>query len=370
MDDHPKSSDDKPSSPTELTKPSWKYLFRRTIREFSRDQLNDKAAALTYYSVLSIFPALIALVSILGLVGQQQQTTDTLMSLVEDVAPSGTADQLRGPIQSITDNPGAGLGLVLGLAVALWTASKYVNAFSRAMNDIYGVAEGRPFWKLRPIMYVLTAALIVLVALAALMLVVSGPIAQSIGDVVGVGATAVTIWSIAKWPVLVLVAVVVIALLYYFTPNIKQPKFRWASVGAVVALLSAAGATALLIVYINVAGGDSFNRTYGSLGGVIVALLWVWVMNLMLLFGAELDAELERVRELQSGQPAEERMQLPLRDTTKIIKDREKYTELLAQARVLRRSEGERLDTGVHAAGGAPYPHRGARRRPDDRPRR
>ncbi len=371
MDEHPKRSDDDEttSSPTELTKPSWTYLIRRAIREFSRDQLNDKAAALTYYSVLSLFPALIALVSILGLVGQRENTTDTLMDLVDDIAPSGMADQLQGPIQSITQNPGAGLGLVLGLLVALWTASKYVSAFSRAMNDIYGVAEGRPFWKQRPLMYVLTVVLIVLVALAALMLVVSGPIARSIGDVVGLGSPAVTVWSIARWPVLVLVAIVVIALLYYFTPNIKPPKFRWVSAGAVVALLSAAAATALLLVYLNVAGGDTLNRTYGSLGGVIAALLWLWVMNLMLLFGAGLDAELERVRELQDGQPAEEQIQLPPRDTTKIIKDRARYAELVAQARVLRRTEGEHLEAWTHP-GGTQHPHRGPRRRRDDRTQR
>ncbi|HLS49440.1 MAG TPA: YihY/virulence factor BrkB family protein [Actinomycetaceae bacterium] len=323
-------------SPTDVTKPGWSYLLRRSAAEFSRDQLTDKAAALTYYGVLSIFPALIALVSILGLLGQGQSTTNALIDTMSDVVPPETAEQLRGPIASITETSGAGLGLIIGLLTAIWTASNYVNAFSRAMNGIYGVAEGRPFWKLRPIMYAFTALLIVLVAAAALMLVVSGPIARTIGDLVGLGETALMVWNIAKWPVLVLIAIIIIALLYYVTPNVQLPKFRWMSPGAIVALVVAALATAGLGLYISLMGGESYNQTYGSLAGVIIFLLWLWIMNLILLFGAELDAELQRVRQLQMGIAAEEDIQLPARDTTKIDKDRRKYEEQVAEARELR----------------------------------
>src|SRR5690625_3243257 len=328
-------------SPTDVSKPGWSYLLRRAAAEFSRDQLTDKGAALTYYAVLSLFPALIALVSILGLVGQGQATTDTLIDTLTDVVPPDTAEQLRGPISAITESPGAGLGLVLGLLTALWTASNYVNAFSRAMNGVYGVAEGRPFWKLRPAMYGLTALLIVLVAAAALLLVVSGPVARTVGSLIGLGETALTVWNIAKWPVLVIIAIIIIALLYYFTPNVQLPKFRWMTPGAVLALVVAALATAGLGLYISLMGGESYNRTYGSLAGVIIFLLWLWIMNLVLLFGAELDAELQRVRQLSLGVAAEEDIQLPPRDTTKIEKDRKKYLKQVAEARALRREAAE-----------------------------
>lgn len=327
---------DKPASGT------LKHLLTRTFHGISGHQLPDRAAALTYYAVLSIFPALVALVSILGLVGQGQSTTDKLIDMIREVAPPETADQLRAPISTITENPGAGIGLIFGVLAAVWTASKYVNAFGRAMNSIYEVPEGRPTWKLRPQMYALTALLIVLVSVVALLLVLSGPVATTIGDLVGLGATALTVWGIAKWPVLAAAAVLTIAILYYFTPNVRQPKFRWVSAGAVVALVAAALATAGLAGYLQVMGGGSYNRMYGSLAGVILFLLWLWIMNLMLLVGGELDAEIERARELHRGIAAEDDIQLPLRDTKKAEADRDRQAKLSAQARELR--SAERLD--------------------------
>lgn len=329
----------KPDSITDIEKPSWKHTFKRAVREFSADQLTDKAAALTYYAVLSLFPALIALVSILGVVGQGQATTTAILDLLGQNLPEDTVAQLEGPITSITQNQGAGLGLLVGILVALWTASNYVNAFSRAMNGIYEVPEGRPIWKLRPIMYVLTAVLIVLVGVAALILAVSGPVARWIGDLIGLGDTAVTVWSYAKWPVLVLIVVVVIALLYYFTPNVRMPKFRWVSPGALLAIVVAALATVGLGFY--VANFGSYDRTYGTLAGVIVFLLWLWIMNVVLLFGAEFDAEMERGRQLQAGIPAEEDIQLPPRDTKKIEKDAAKERKLIDEAREIRLHAGD-----------------------------
>ncbi|MFH5822367.1 YihY/virulence factor BrkB family protein [Georgenia sp. AZ-5] len=329
-----------PGSPTELPGPTWRYAFKRAVREFLRNQLTDKAAALTFYSVLSLFPALIACVSILGVVGQGQATTEAVIGMLNDYLPDETARQLEGPISGITENTRAGLGLVIGLLIALWTASNYVNAFSRAMNSTYEVPEGRPIWKLRPMMYAITAMLVVLGAVAALILVVSGPVARWVGDLIGLGATAVAVWDVAKWPVLVVVAIVMIAVLYYFTPNARMPEFRWISPGAALAIVVAGLATAGFGFY--VANFGRYNATYGALAGIIIFLLWLWIMNVVLLFGAEFDAELERARELEGGLAAEEHLQLPPRDTTKSDKDAEKYQGLVEEAHRIRTATGQK----------------------------
>lgn len=333
-EDHPA----KPDSPTDIRKPSWKYIAGKSAREFVDDQAPDLAAALTYYAVLSIFPALIALVSILGLVGEAESTTNRLLDIMGSFVPADAMGQLEPIVSRLASNQGAGLGLVIGLATALWTASNYVNAFSRATNRIYEVAEGRPFWKLRPFMYVLTLVLLVLVALVGLLLVVSGPVAQAIGEAIGLGSTALTVWNIAKWPVILLAIIVVVALLYYFTPNIKQPKFRWISIGAVIAILVAIVASVAFGLYL--ANFGNYEATYGALAGVIIFLLWLWIMNLALLFGAEVDAELERGRQLQAGIPAEEEIKLPVRDDAAIKKKAAKEEESLAKARAIRESAG------------------------------
>lgn len=332
---------DKPDSPPDLKKASWGYTFRRALRGMSANGCTDLAASLTYYTVLSIFPAAIALVSLLSLVGQEG-TTDNLISMAEEVVPADAMGTLEPVIQSLTNTPAPGFGLIAGLAVALWTASNYVNGFSRAMNTIYGKTEGRPAWKLRPAMYLLTLALLVLVALAGVLLVISGPIAEAIGSVVGLGDAAVTAWSIARWPVLLAVVVLVVALLYYFTPNVRQPKIRWISPGALIAIVVAVIASLGLGFYVGNFG--SYDEVYGSLAGVIIALLWLWVMNLALLFGAQIDAEMERARELQSGIAAESSIQLPQRDTTASDKLAAKEAEDLERGRVLRETRGRTSD--------------------------
>ncbi|WP_051426487.1 YihY/virulence factor BrkB family protein [Jiangella gansuensis] len=334
--ERPAPDDDrKPNGPTQLTRPSWTYVARRTFREFMDDECTDLAAALTYYSVLSLFPALVALVSLPALLGQGQQTTDQLVSIVQDIAPSAAASDLEGPINQLTNAPGAGLTLVIGLLAALWSASVYVGAFGRAMNRIYDIGEGRPFWKLRPVMLGVTLLVMVLILAAAVMLVVSGPVAQAIGDAIGLGSTAVTVWNIAKWPVLLFVVASIIALLYWATPNVRQPKFRWISMGAVMAIVVWAIGSGAFALY--VANFGSYNRTYGSLAGIIVFLLWLWLTNLALLFGAEFDAETERARELQAGMPAEEAIQLPPRDTRQLEKAADKQATLVRMGRRLRR---------------------------------
>jgi membrane protein len=323
-----------PEGPTELTARSWWHVAKRTVREFSRDDCTDQAAALTYYAVLSIFPAAIALVSLIGIFGQGRETTNALLDIVSDIGPQSAVDTLEGPLGDLSTAPGAGIALLVGVLLALWSASGYVGAFGRAMNRIYEVPEGRPFWKLRPTMIAVTLIAVLLVAVVAIGLVVTGPLAESVGRTIGLGDTAVTAWDIAKWPVLLAIVVAVVAILYYATPNVKQPKFRWISVGALIAIVTWALASVAFGLY--VANFATYSKTYGSLAGVVVFLLWLWITNLALLFGAELDAEMERGREVQSGIPAEEEIQLPPRDTRKSEKDDRKEQADIQHGRRLR----------------------------------
>ncbi len=324
----------KVDSPTDLDRRSWWYVARKTAREFSADQCTDVAAALTYYAVLAVFPAAIALTSLLGLVGQGPESVRQVLGVLRDIGAAGVADTLEPTLMQLSASQSAGLALVLGLVGALWSASGYVGAFGRAMNRVYEVGEGRPVWKLRPAMLALTAVLVVLVALALLGLVLSGPVADSVGDALGIGSTALTVFSIAKWPVILGVVVLVVALLYYATPNVKQPRFRWVSVGAVLAIVTWAVASAAFGFY--VANFSSYDKTYGALAGVVVFLLWLWLTNLALLFGAELDAELERGRELQSGIAAERDIQLPVRDSRNIEKAEKKERADVERGRRIR----------------------------------
>ncbi|WP_221634052.1 YihY/virulence factor BrkB family protein [Nocardioides luti] len=325
---------DKVDSPTDLDSHSRRYVLRKTVREFSKDQCTDLAAALTYYSVLALFPAAIALTSILGVVGQGPQAVKEVLRVIDRLGGGSLVDSIRPTLVSMADSPSAGLALVLGLAGALWSASGYVGAFGRAMNRVYEIDEGRPVWKLRPVQLVLTLVLVVLTAAVLLALVVTGPVATAVGDAIGLGSTVVLVWNIVKWPVLLGVVVLIVALLYYATPNVKQPKFRWVSVGAVLAIVTWILLSVAFGFY--VANFSSYDKTYGSLGGVIAFLLWLWLTNLALLFGAELDAELERGRELQSGIAAEESIQLPPRDTRNIEKAKKKELDDVRRGRELR----------------------------------
>lgn len=295
----------------------WFATIKRTVLEFSEDGMTDWAAALTYYGLLSLFPALIALVSVVGLVGDPQSTTQTITDIVTKLGPSTAADTFSGPIESITSNrSSAGILFVVGLAVALWSASGYVGAFMRASNVIYETPEGRPFWKLRPLQLVVTLAMIVMLALVALALVLTGPIVDAVADPLGVGSTAVSIWEIAKWPVLLAVVILMFAVLFHASPNVKLPGFKWVTPGAVVAVVIWLIASAAFAFY--VANFGSFDKTYGTLGGLVALLVWLWITNLALLFGMELNAERERSREIDAGVPgAEKEIQLDAREEPK-----------------------------------------------------
>jgi membrane protein len=333
----PSPDDDrKPDQLGDISKRSWTYVLGKTLREFSRDQCTDLAAALTYFAVLAIFPALIAMVSILGLFADPQQTVNGLLQILGGFMSPDVIDAVRKPVTDLASSPAAGIGLVTGLLGALWSASGYVGAFARASNRIYQVEEGRGFLQLRPVQFLVTVVSVLLLTIAAALIVLSGPVAESIGAAIGLGPQAVMIWDIAKWPVVVIIAVFVLALLYYSTPNVKQPKFKWVSVGSIVALLVWALATVGFAFYVSNFG--NYDATYGSLGGVIAFLLWIWISNNALLFGVELDSELERGRELQGGLEAEEFLQLPPRGTKKSDKAADKRAEDVLKGYQLRKA--------------------------------
>jgi membrane protein len=339
----PQGEQAKPDSLMDMTKTSWVYVARKTAREFSKDQCTDLAAALTYYAVLAMFPAFIALLSLIGLFGQGQSTVRTLLDVLTQVGAGSAAKTLEPTLTSLAGQPrAAGIAFVVGLAIALWSASGYVGAFGRAMNRMYAVGEGRPVWKLRPVLLLVTLVELLLVAAVLLALVLTGPAASAVGNALGIGSTAITAWNIAKWPVMLLAVMLVVAILYWATPNIKQPKFRWISIGAIVAIVVLVLATAVFGFYI--ANFSSYNKTYGSLAGVVVFLIWLWIANLVLLFGAELDAEIERGRQLQAGIAAEETVQLPPRDDRNLKKQEGKQQEDIEKGRALRESRGETQD--------------------------
>ena len=333
----------KPDAPTDLEKRTWGYVAKKVWREFGDDQCTDLAAALTYYGVLAIFPAVLALSAILGLVGQSEKSVQTVLDVISPLVSEDALGTIEPTLLELASSQTAGWALLVGAVIALWSASGYVGAFARAMNRIYEIGEGRPFWKLRPLMLLVTLVAIALVALVLLMLVVSGPLAQSIGDQIGLGEQAVQVWNIAKWPVMLLAVIVIVAILYYATPNVQQPKFRWVSVGAVVAIVIWMVASAGFAFY--VANFGSYNKTYGSLAGVVVGLVFLWLTNVALLLGAEIDSELERGRQLQAGIAAETELQLPARDTRNIEKAAEKEADDAARGRSIRQHADNQISS-------------------------
>jgi membrane protein len=304
-----------PEKPTSLPGRSWVAVLKRTVKEFQEDNLTDWAAALTYFGILSIFPALLALVSILGLVGAS--ATEPLLENLNEVAPGPAQEILTTAIQNLEESQGsAGILFVLGLAGALWSASSYVAAFTRASNAIYDIGEGRPIWKTLPLRVVLTVVLMALLAICAVAVVLTGALAEHVGGVLGLGDTVVTVWDIAKWPVLIVLVSLMFALLYWAAPNVKQPGFRWISPGGMLAVIIWIVASAAFAFY--VANFGSYNKTYGAVGGVIIFLVWLWISNIAVLLGAEFNAELQRGRQIEAGYPEDREPFLEPRDTRKL----------------------------------------------------
>jgi membrane protein len=291
-------------------------LLRRTVREFQDDNLTDWAAALTYYGVLALFPALIVMVSVLGLIGQS--ATQPLIDNIGEVAPGPAKDIFTNAIRNIEDSQGAaGVFFVIGILGALWSASGYIGAFMRASNVIYDIDEGRPIWKTLPMRVGLTVLLMLMTAVTAVGVTISGGLAEQVGNTIGVGGAAVDIWDIAKWPVLLLIVGLMFAVLYWAAPNVKQPGFKWITPGGALAVIGWVIASLAFAFY--VANFGSYNKTYGALAGPIVFLVWLWISNVMILLGAELNAELERGRAIEAGlQPPDKEPFMEPRDTRKM----------------------------------------------------
>lgn len=319
-----------PSSPTKLPKPGWRAVLKRALREFKHDQITDRAAALTYFGVLAIFPALLVLVSILGLIGQNN--TQKVLDNLKEFTPGGVNSFLHTVIEQVQGKQSAaGIAAVVGVVIALWSASGYVAAFMRAANTVYGAPEGRPIWWKAPVRLGTTLALAIMLVAGAVIVVVTGPIARQVGSAIGLGDVAVTVWDIAKWPVLIVLVSIMLSLLYWATPNIRQPGFRWITPGGVLAVLIWLIVSGLFAVYVSFSG--SYNKTYGSLATVIVFLVWLWLTNIAILLGLEFNAETERQRLVHAGLPDDIDPYLPLRSKHKLDDVQSRRTAEAEQAR-------------------------------------
>ncbi|MFJ6581254.1 YihY/virulence factor BrkB family protein [Streptomyces sp. NPDC091368] len=319
-----------PDSPTDLPRASLVTVLKGSVREFAEDELMDRAAGLTYYGVLSLFPGLLVLVSLLGIGGRR--TTDRVMESLRELAPGPARDVLEQAVAALRDSAGTGAAMaVAGLLAALWSSSGYVGAFMRAANHIHDVPEGRPVWKLLPLRLGMTAALMVMAAASGLVLVLSGDVARRVGELLDVGDTALTVWSVAKWPMLLLLAVAMIALLYWASPNAKGRGWRWVTPGSALALLVWAAASAGFAVY--VAQFASYNRVYGTMAGVVVFLVWLWISNLAVLLGLEFDAELLRCRAVAGGMPPDREPYVEPRDTRAWTEEERREAGLPGEAR-------------------------------------
>ena len=331
----------KPGRWYQLSRIGWRSALRRAGAEFLRDECTDMAAGLTYYGVLALFPALLAVVSLLGLLGQARDTVPALLQVLTAIAPADIVEIIEGLLMSLVRSEFSGWTLVAGLVGAVWSASAYVGAFARMMNRVYEVDEGRPFIWLKVQQLAITSVVLVLVAVLLIGLVISGPIAERVTWLLGLGVLGRQVFNLVKWPLLILVAIALIAVLYYWTPNVRQPRFRWLSLGAGIALGSWLLVSAGFGIY--VANFSNYNKMYGTLGGIIVFLLWIWLSNCALVFGAEFDSELERSRELQAGLHAERTLQLPPRDARASTQNRQARERRVARARKIReRADAER----------------------------
>ena len=313
--DEPRGSEQgqESDSPVKLDGDARKGVLKRTVHEFREDNLTDWAAALTYYGVLALFPGLMVLVSILGVIGKS--ATQPLLDNLSTVTPGPAQEIATNAITNLQNSQGtAGMAAIIGLALALWSASNYVGAFTRASNAIYEIEEGRPFWKLKPIQIGITLVMVLLVAVCALAVAISGPLAETVGGIVGLSDAAVTAWNIAKWPVIAAIFMTMLAFLYYVAPNVKHPRFQWVSPGSIVAVVLWVIVSGLFALYVANFPND---KIYGSFGSVIFFLIWMWLSNVVILLGAELNAETERGRQIEKGVPPGKEPFLEPRDSPK-----------------------------------------------------
>lgn len=326
-------------SPVQLSRDDWRVILTRTWHEFRINQVYDIAAAMTYYAVLAAFPATLAVLALIGVFGSAEAVAHDVLRVIEELGGSSVIDPLREPIEQLLNASETAPALIIGLVLALWATSGFVGTFGRGMNRIYGVEEGRPFWEMRPVMLGISAVVLVLATVAAFAIILTGPIAESSARVLGFDQGVVFWWDLGKLPVLAGIVLFVIVLLYWAAPNVKRRNLRWFSAGAGAALLTWMVSTVLFGGY--ALGFGSYERVYGVLGGAVAFLLWIWLSNLAMLFGAVLDTEVERARQLRAGIPAEEHVQLPLRDDRLIEKNREQ------RAQDFRSSAAMRPETAV-----------------------
>lgn len=321
-----------PDSPTDIPAGGWKAILRRSIRQFKHDGVTDRAAALTYFGVLAIFPGLLVLVSVMGLIGRSN--VQSLLNNLEQVAPGGVSTFLRTVLEQVQGRAGAAtIGAIVGVVIALWSASGYIAAFMRASNAIYDVDEGRPIWRTAPVRLGVTVAVVVMLVACSLIVVVTGSVAKQVGHALGVGNGLVLLWQIAKWPVLLVLVGLMFSLLYWACPNVKQPKFRWITPGGALAVLIWLAASALFALYVSFS--SSYNKTYGSLAAIIIFLVWLWITNIAVLLGVEFDAETQRQRLVEAGMPEHVEPFVDLRDTA-TLEDAEK--DRVAEAERIRRA--------------------------------
>ncbi|GAB2461297.1 membrane protein [Conyzicola lurida] len=298
-----------------LPRAAFRHAATRAWHGFMLHRGIDSAAALTYFATLAIFPGALVVVSAFAISSDRQRAVDSILAVVGDVGTDSTVETLRAPLHEFLSLTNPGIALAAGLLLLLWTLSAYATAFGRAMNSVYEVQEGRQFWKFRGLMMLVTLVLMVAFGAIIVILLVTPRVIDAIGDDYGFSEPWMSVWNVGKWPLLAVLAVLVVAVLYYFTPNVRHSRLRWVSWGAVFAIVVWALAAAGFAVYVATVG--QYERVYGWLGGGIVLLLWLYISNLVLVLGAEVDAEVVRLRQLSVGIPAEEVIQLPLRDTAR-----------------------------------------------------
>jgi membrane protein len=339
-----------------LGRASWRFAATRAWHGFMRHRGIDSAAALTFFATLSMFPAALTVVSAFAVVRDRERALDSIIGVIDEVATKSAVDTIRGPLTEFLSISSPGLALTVGLVIGLWSLSAYATAFGRAMNSVYEVQEGRQLWKFRGLMMLVTLVLIVAFAAITVILLATSPVAASVGESLGVAPPWITVWNIGKWPALAALAVLVVGTLYYYTPNVRHTRRRWVSWGASFAIIAWLLATAGFALYISTVG--QYDRVYGWLGGGVVLLLWIYLSNLVLVLGAEVDAEIVRLRQLTAGIAAEITVQLPLRDTTRNL--------LLAR----QRADDERRGRDIRLAATAQFENRDAAHTAGARPDR
>jgi membrane protein len=288
----------------------------RAYHGFIRDRGIDSAAALSFFAALVVFPSALALVSAFAVLDDKTHAPADILRIVDLIAPRQAVASLHGPLEQLLSIPNAGIALALGVVLTVWTLSGYVTAFGRAIDTAYGVQEGRRWIPLRARSIVVSAALVVIGAGVVLLIAGTPAAAQAVARTAGLPDWLVDVWDIAKWPVLAALAILVVAILYYYSPNVRHLRIRWVTLGALLAITVWVLATTGFAIY--VLNFSHYNRVYGWLGGAVVLLLWLYLSNLVVVFGAEMDAEIVRVRQLLAGIASQDAIQLPVRSTQRI----------------------------------------------------